>query len=103
VTPANDPRRFSAFFPVLLGAATLVLGSGLHTIQLLQEADALAAQRVQQEPVLENAKKLRARLESLASGLATLANQGNASAKTLVAELGARGIAVRAPTETPKQ
>jgi hypothetical protein len=103
MTHANDPRRFSAFFPVLLGTATLVLGSGLHTIQLLQEADALSAQRVQQEAVLENAKKLRARLESLAGGLAALASQGNANAKTLVSELGARGIAVRAPAEAPKQ
>lgn len=98
----SDSRRASAFLPLVLVAATLVLGSGLHTLQLFQETEALAAQRAQLEPALENAKKVRARLESLASGLATLASQGNANAKALVGELNARGIAVRPAAEPPK-
>jgi hypothetical protein len=102
VSQPSDTRSSSPFLPIVLVAATLVVGSGLHTIQLLQEKEALTAQRTAQESVLESAKKLRGRLEALAGGLATLANQGNANAKTLVGELSARGITVRPAGEPPK-
>jgi hypothetical protein len=102
VSSPNETLGGNAFLPLALVAVTLVVGASMHTVQLLQEKDALEAQRAAQEPVLENAKKLRGRLEALAGGLATLANQGNANAKALVAELGARGITVRPVAEAPK-
>ena len=102
MTGPTEDRHSSAFLPIVLVAGTLLIGSGLHTIQLFQERDALLAQHAAQESVVENAKKLRGRLEALAGGLATLASQGNTNAKTLVSELGARGITVRPPAEAPK-
>jgi hypothetical protein len=90
----------SPFLPLLLVVAAVTLGAGLQTVQLLDDGQTLTEQHAAQEPRMETAKKLRAQLEGISGGLAKLAGQGNANAKKMVDELKARGIQLRAPTET---
>jgi hypothetical protein len=62
--------------------------------QLMRERDALAAAQGNLEKPLQESKKLRERLDTLARETQLLANRGNKSALLVVDELRKRGITI---------
>lgn len=92
-TPGRSPR--SAFVPVLLMGVALAGWLGFQTVQLLAERNQLNAQTAALVTPLENAAKLRAQGDALANATQALANQGNANAQRMVAELQRRGITIK--------
>ena len=81
--------------PVALIVAAFFLITAFQTERLVQEHSSLAALRAEQETTLEQAARIRARFQMLASGTAKLAESGNASAKAVLEQLQAQGITVR--------
>lgn len=109
-TDSNDTHRDALLvrglaIPVCLVVIAFVLWAGFQTTQLLREHGTLTAIRAAQETPVQEAAKLRAQLDSIARGTQELANQGNANAKTIVAELQKRGITINlpAPAEPTKK
>lgn len=84
----------SVFLPLVLLAAAVVAWTGFQTLQLWRERDALAATRLSQERPLENSKKLREQLDTIAKETQLLANKGNAGARLIVDELKKRGVTI---------
>ena len=92
---------FSPFLPLLLLAWTLVTLAGLQTYGLLSERDQLATALTNQAAPLEEAQRVRAQLQSLATGAADLAEQGNENAQRLIDELAKQGVTVNPSVATP--
>lgn len=92
-TAENAPR--SAFVPVLLMGVTMAGWLGFQMVQLVAERNQLNAQIVALATPLENAAKLRAQGDALVNAAQALANQGNANAQRMVAELQQRGITIK--------
>jgi len=89
----NDaPAR--VFVPVALLAVTLLLWVGFQTTQLITERQTLQTLRQGQEAQIQSSQKLRASLDTIASGTAKLAQQGNPSARLIVEELKKRGVTI---------
>ena len=97
----NKDGSFSAFLPMLLLAWTMVTLAGLQTYGLLSERDQLATALANQAAPLEEAQRVRAQLQSLATGAADLAAQGNENAQRLIAELAKQGVTVNPSTTAP--
>jgi hypothetical protein len=94
----TDPikkKAHSPFLPVLLALVSLFLSSGFQTIRLFEEGSDLRSLRASQENVFENAQKMRAQLDAIASGTAGLAAAGNPRAKLVVDALRDRGITIK--------
>jgi uncharacterized membrane protein len=82
-------------FPALLIALLALIGwFSFQAIQLFEERNALADSHQAQEQQMQNASKMRASLDAMASETARLAQQGNASARTLIDELRKRGVTI---------
>lgn len=92
----------SYFIPLLLIAIALVIWTGFQTTQLLRERRYQKAVLNEQSPTVEQSKKLRNQLDSIAKGTLKLADQGNSNAKIIVEELRKRGITIN-PGESPKK
>lgn len=86
----------SAFIPALLLALAVVGWAAFQGSQLLVERDNLRNVISEQEPQMEQSKKVRERLESLATRTARLAQAGNANATIIVEQLRKRGITIDA-------
>jgi hypothetical protein len=84
----------SPFLPLLLIGATVLVWMGFQTAQLATEHGNLDKVRASQAQPLEQSKKLRAALDSVATSTQRLADSGDASAKLLVDELRKRGITI---------
>ncbi|MDJ0928017.1 MAG: hypothetical protein QNJ73_10255 [Gammaproteobacteria bacterium] len=97
----NRDGSFSPFLPLLLLAWTLVTLAGLQTYGLLSERDQLATALVNQATPMEEAQKIRAQLQSLATGAADLAVQGNENAQRLIDELARQGVTVNPSSTAP--
>jgi hypothetical protein len=92
----------SAFLPVSLLALSVVGWSGFQLTQLVIERSNLDATIAGQEPQIEQSKKVRAALDSLAARTARLARDGNANATLIVEELRKRGVTIN-PDGPPAQ
>lgn len=95
----NDVRAPSSalrgvFVPLGLLTAAVVAWMGFQTYQLTSERRQLSALRLSQDPLIENATKLRASLDAVASGTSKLASDGNARARLIVDELRRRGVTI---------
>lgn len=84
--------QYELFLPVLLVTVAVTAWFAFQTVQLVEERSSLAQLKDAQEKTLQNAHKMRAQLNSIASGVAQLAKQGNADAKLVVKALRAKGI-----------
>ena len=92
-----DEQKPSSFFvPVLLIALALVVWFGFQASHLYQERGQLASLRDNQEATYQNAKKMRAQLDSLAAGTQKLASAGNMNAQVVVSALQQRGVTINA-------
>jgi hypothetical protein len=89
----NDEAR-GPFLPLLLIGATVLVWMLFQTTQLISEHGNLGKALASQVQPLEQSKKLRAALDSVASNTQRLADSGDASAKLLVDELRKRGITI---------
>ncbi len=88
------PVSRSAFVPGLLLALAVLGWSAFQATQLVMERSNLTAAISTQEPQMEQSRKVRAALESLATRTARLARDGNANATVIVEELRKRGISI---------
>ncbi len=92
-----SPKAYSPYVPMLVALVSLVLYFAFQTAELLQARDQLAQLRTGQTAALTDGAKVHAQFDSLAGGTAVLAQQGNAEAKTIVAEFSRRGFTFRMP------
>lgn len=86
--------RHDLFIPLLLVFASLVLWFGFQTIRLIDEQSSLTNLRASQDTLLQNAEKMRAQLDAIASGTARLAEAGNPQAAQVIQALRARNITI---------
>lgn len=96
---SNEEQQYSIFLPALLIAVAFLFWTGFQTTQLVRESAAMKTVFQNQEPLLQNATKMRKSLETIAKETQKLADQGNANAKLLVDELKKRGINIRSDGE----
>lgn len=103
---ADPGRRYELFLPVLLVIVAVTAWFAFQTVQLVKERSSLTRLKAGQEQTLQNAQKMRAQLDSIAGGVARLAEQGNADAKLVVKALRDRGIVLhpdKADTKGPSK
>ena len=87
---------------MILTIVSLLVWFGFQTVQLVLERSNLSLLKGNLEAAMQESQKVRAQLETLITKTAELANQGNASAKTVVEELEKRGIPIKAATQPSK-
>lgn len=87
-------ERPSAFVPVTLFGAALLVALGFQAWQLVTERAQLKEAFASQAQVVQNATEFRARLDKVARDTQLLADKGNANAKVVVEELRKRGITI---------
>jgi hypothetical protein len=97
---ASVPDR-SIFLPALLVALALVASLGVQSVLLVIERQQLGAADANLVQPEQNATKLRASLEAVATATARLATEGNANARVIVDELRKRGVTIN-PAGAPK-
>lgn len=85
----------SVFLPALLLAIAVSGWSGFQSTQLVLERGNLQRAIAEQDTQVEQSKKVRERLDSLASRTARLARSGNANATLIVEQLRQRGISIK--------
>jgi hypothetical protein len=90
----------SPFVPLLLLALTLTGWLAFQTVQLQREKSSLDTAYASQDKNVQESKKLRDALDTLARDTALLADKGNPSARLLVDELRKRGVTIN-PTASP--
>ena len=89
-------RAVDPFWPSALLAVAIVSWLGFQTWQLIGERIQLQMTRATQDQPLEQAQKLRASLDTLATSTQSLAAQGSVAARTVVEELAKRGVTINA-------
>jgi hypothetical protein len=97
----SGPSRHGAFVPLLLLALAVVGWLAFQSTQLLRERDQLSNIESSLRPQEQNAAKLRASLDAVATATAKLAAAGNANARVIVDELRRRGVTIN-PSEGGK-
>lgn len=95
--PKPEPaERRASNLPLILTIVALLVWFGFQTAQLVTERSQLSSMKGNLEGAMKESVKARAQLELFITKTAELANQGNASAKTVVEELQKRGIPIGA-------
>lgn len=84
----------SPFIPMLILALVLAAWFGFQAVQLRAERAAMTDLLSNQEKQVQDSKKLRDSLDTIARGTAQLAANGNPNAKLIVDELKKRGITI---------
>lgn len=90
----TDAPGAALWLAVLCLALALLVGSAFQTYALWRDRGALQAARARQEPVLQQAQKVRAQVESIARRTVELARQGHPGAARIVEELARRGVTI---------
>ena len=85
------PRQAGGIALVLVVMSVFLIAV-FQTVELVQNRRVLERERDRQQPVLEQTAKLRGQIESLASDVAGLADQGDAAAKTVLDTLRHQGV-----------
>jgi len=87
------------WLPVLIVAASFFALMVFETGYTIHDRDALAEQQRLQEPALQDAIKLRQKLEMLAGKTAQLAADGDEGAKAIVEQMKRQGITLSPPKQ----
>jgi hypothetical protein len=87
------------WLPVTLIVVSFLVLLVFETAYAVHDRQMLADQRRSQEPVVQEALKLRQQLEALASKTAQLAGDGDEGAKTVVEQMRRQGINLTAPKQ----
>ena len=93
----NGPAGW--WLPVLLVVVSFFILMAFETGYAIYDRGALADQKRSQEPVVQEAFKLRQQLETLASKTAKLAADGDEGAKAVVEQMKRQGIALTPPKQ----
>jgi hypothetical protein len=96
---AGRPR--SPFVPMLLLATTVLGATAFQTLVLFTSRGAFVKAITAQDPQMEQSKKVRTALESIATRTARVAQAGNANATVIVEELRKRGITINPDSPVP--
>ncbi|MGH7115264.1 MAG: hypothetical protein ACREE9_12295 [Stellaceae bacterium] len=91
----REPNRLPA--PLILVVVSLFILMGFETGQAIHDRTALAALRRSQEPMMQQAIRLRQQLQTLAGKTAALAASGDAGAKSVVDQMKRQGITLSVP------
>jgi hypothetical protein len=83
--------------PLMLVALAVFLWLGFQTVELVRDSESLAAIHQNQEQPLQETARLRDAANSLGADVATLAQQGDAGAKQVVAEMANQNIKLKPP------
>lgn len=97
--PASGPRRSLAVIALLIGLLTLLADQVAGIVRLSETRAELTQARAAQDQPLEQARRIEAQLDALATGTAELATQGNPNAAAIVTALQAQGVSIQ--TRTP--
>ena len=87
------------WLPVLLVVVSFFVLMAFETSYAIHDRSALADQERSQEPVLQEALKLRQQLETLAGKTAKLAADGDEGAKAVVEQMKRQGINLAPPKQ----
>ena len=98
--PEPGPDRYSPFVPLLLVIVAALGWYAFQTVALIRDYRGLEGTRAAQAVPVEQAEKLRAATEALATKTQKLADAGNASAQLIIANLKQRGITIN-PSAKP--
>lgn len=93
--------RPNVFIPALLIALAVVAWFGFQTVHLVLEWRQLGLAQSTLQPQEQNAIKLRASLDAVATSTAKLAADGNGNARVVVDELRKRGVTINQPAPKP--
>jgi hypothetical protein len=91
----SDPRGTAPggwWLPIVLTAASFFVLMAFDTGYAIHDRDSLAEQRRLQEPIVQEAIKLRQKVETLAGKTAQLAADGDEGAKAVVEQMKRQGI-----------
>lgn len=88
-------NTFSVFYPVLIIVLVMLVWFGFQISSVFNARTQITQQIAQQETVIQNAIKMRAQLDGIASDTARLADSGNPNAQIIINELNKRGITVQ--------
>jgi hypothetical protein len=95
----NSPAPGEWWLPVLIVAVSFFVLMAFETGYAIHDRDALADQQRLQEPAVQEAIKLRQKLEGLAGKTAQLAADGDEGAKAIVDQMKRQGITMAAPKQ----
>lgn len=84
----------SPFYPILILMAAILVWGGFQFSNMYKVRSQLKQQYTAQEPIMNNAEKMRAQLDGMALDIAKLAQGGNSNAQIIVSELNKRGITI---------
>jgi hypothetical protein len=87
-------RPHGPFVPVALLALAFITWLAFQTWNLSAERSQLSLAHATQQPLIDQANKLRAALDTLAVTTQRLAGEGSAVARVVVDELGKRGVTI---------
>src|ERR1700757_4870443 len=87
------------WLPVVIVAVSFFVLISFETGYAIHDRDGLAEQQRLQEPTVQEAIKLRQKLEGLAGKTAQLAADGDEGAKAVVDQMKRQGIALSAPKQ----
>jgi hypothetical protein len=91
------PARGGWWLPVVIVAASFFVLMAFETGYTIHDRDALAEQQRLQEPAVQEAIKLRQKLEGLAGKTAQLAAEGDEGAQAIVDQMKRQGITMTPP------
>ena len=100
---AGARPRPTVFVPALLLTLAFVVWFGFQTVHLVREWRQLNLAQSTLQPQEQNATKLRASLDGVATSTANLAAAGNGNARVVVEELRKRGVTINAPAAPKAQ
>lgn len=98
-----DPAGRSALrLPLTLTLVALLIWFSFQTVALVLERDQLRTVIGNFEAGMQEAEKIRARLDALVTKTAELASKGNASARAALEELARKGIPISSMAPSAK-
>ena len=95
----SGPALGGWWLPVLIVAVSFFVLMAFETGYAIHDRDALAEQQRLQEPAVQEAIKLRQKLEGLAGKTAQLATDGDEGAKAVVDQMKRQGITMSPPKQ----
>jgi hypothetical protein len=96
---SSVPEPGGWWLPVVIVAVSFFVLIAFETGYAIHDRDALAEQQRLQEPAVQEAIKLRQKLEGLAGKTAQLAADGDEGAKAIVDQMKRQGISISAPKQ----
>ena len=94
-------ERRGSSWPLLLILAALLIWFGFQTFQLVVERNSLSTLKTSFDAGVQESQKMQSQLQALINKTVELSNEGNAAAKTAVAELEKRGIPIKSAAPQP--